>query len=172
MTPVAIRDERPDDRAAVRAVNERAFGGTEEATIVERLHRAGAILVSLVAVADAAVIGHIAFSAVEIEHTSGHRGAGLAPMAVDPAWQRHGVGRQLVHEGLSRCRRLGLDVVVVLGHPGYYPRFGFLPASRFGLRSEYAVPDDVFMALELAPGSLSGSAGLVRYHRAFQEEPT
>jgi len=113
------------------------------------------------------VVGHILFSPVEVDHANGRRLLGLAPMAVDPERQRKGIGSLLVHEGLTRCRAAGFDGVVVLGHAGYYPRFGFVPAQQFGLRCEYDVPADVFMALELAPGALRGLAGLVRYHAAF-----
>ena len=93
---------------------------------------------------------------------------GLAPMAVAPARQRQGVGSALARAGIAACRDLGFGAVIVLGHPEYYPRFGFVPASRFGLRSEYDVPDDVFMAMELKPGALHGRGpGTIRYHPAF-----
>jgi putative acetyltransferase len=94
---------------------------------------------------------------------------GLAPMAVLPARQRQGIGSALVRDGLGRCRELGYEAVVVLGHPGYYPRFGFVPASRFGIGCEYDVPAEVFMALELVPGALRGKPGTIRYHPAFAE---
>ena len=94
---------------------------------------------------------------------------GLAPMAVLPARQRGGIGSALVRAGLDACRQLGCTAVVVLGHPAYYPRFGFQPASRFALGCEYDVPDEAFMALEVEPGSLVGKAGTIRYHRAFAE---
>jgi putative acetyltransferase len=84
-----------------------------------------------------------------------------------PGRQKQGIGSRLVEAGLDECRRAGFDVVVVLGHPEYYPRFGFRPASIFGLRSEYDVPDPVFMAMELTPGAAMGVQGLVRYHEAF-----
>ena len=92
---------------------------------------------------------------------------GLAPMAVLPGRQRQGIGSELVRAGLDECRRLGFGAIVVLGHAEYYPRFGFVPASKFGLKSEYDVPDDVFMALELIPGALRGRAGTIRYHPTF-----
>jgi putative acetyltransferase len=92
---------------------------------------------------------------------------GLAPMAVVPARQRQGIGARLIAVGLERCGQLGAAAVVVLGHADYYPRFGFTPASRFGLRCEYDVPDDVFMVRELAGGGLTGLAGTIRYHPVF-----
>ena len=88
-------------------------------------------------------------------------------MAVLPAWQRKGVGSKLVESGLRECSDLGCQAVVVIGHPEFYPRFGFRPARRFGLRSEFEVPDEVFMATELIPGALAGRGGLVRYVREF-----
>jgi putative acetyltransferase len=88
-------------------------------------------------------------------------------MAVMPEHQRKGIGSALVRAGLEHCKRLGFVAVVVLGHAEYYPRFGFSPAARFGIRSEYDVPDDVFMAVELQPAALSGKTGTVKYHAAF-----
>jgi putative acetyltransferase len=162
-----VRPELPADRAAVREVNESAFGQPGEAGLVEALHREGAAAVALVAEIDGAVVGHILFSPVEVEHAAGRPVAGLAPMAVAPHLQRSGIGTALVRAGLACCREAGFAAVVVVGHAAYYPRFGFVPASRFGLRCEYDVPDDVLMALELYPGALQGVSGLVRYHRAF-----
>ncbi len=151
----------------MRILNEHAFGGREEADIVEALHRAQAAVVALVAQAGAAVVGHILFSPVDVEEANGKRLVGLAPMAVAPDHQRQGIGSRLVREGLARCRAAGVDGVVVLGHAEYYPRFGFVPAAQFGLRCEYDVPADVFMAIELTPDALGGVSGLVRYHEAF-----
>ena len=164
---VQVRDERPADGDAVRAVNEAAFGQPAEANLVEALHRADAAIVALVAVSDAAVVGHILFSPVTVEHAAGRRFAGLAPMAVAPDRQKQGVGGLLVREGLARCQALGCDGVVVVGHPDYYPRFGFVPAHTLGLRCEYDVPPEVFMALALPGRSVEGASGLVRFHEAF-----
>ena len=109
------------------------------------------------------MVGHIAFSPVTIEPAGS--AIGLAPMAVLPAHQRRGIGGRLVREGLEQLRAAGHGAVVVLGHPEYYPRFGFTRASRFGLRCELDCPDEAFMALELVPGALANRAGLVRYRR-------
>jgi putative acetyltransferase len=92
---------------------------------------------------------------------------GLGPMAVAPDHQRKGIGSALVREGLKRCKQLGCQAVVVLGHAEYYPRFGFVPAARYGIRSGYDVPDDVFMIAELVVGALRGASGVIRYDEAF-----
>ena len=94
---------------------------------------------------------------------------GLAPMAVLPEYQNQGVGSLLVRNGLSECQRAGFDIVVVLGHPRYYPRFGFIPASQKGLSCEYQVPDEAFMVIELRPGALNGMSGLVKYQPEFAQ---
>lgn len=172
---IIVRDESEADVPAVRQLNELAFGQPQEASLVEALRAAAHPHVSLVAVESGEVVGHIFFSPVSIEPeesvspkaVNAPMSMGLAPMAVLPQHQRRGIGSQLVREGLQACRRLGCGVVVVLGHPEYYPRFGFVPASRKGLRCEYDVPDEVFMATELMPGALDGVRGLVKYHPEF-----
>jgi putative acetyltransferase len=163
-----IRVERLEDVPGVRAVNLAAFDTATEANLVDALRIQACPIVSLVAVDGSEIAGHILFSPVTLAAAPGLRASGLAPMAVTPARQKHGIGSALVREGLERCRQAGFVAVVVLGHAGYYPRFGFQPASRFGLRSEYDVPDEVFMAMELEPGSLQGLSGIVRYHPAFE----
>ncbi|HEX5760643.1 MAG TPA: N-acetyltransferase [Thermoanaerobaculia bacterium] len=166
---VIVRDQQARDREAVRALNESAFGSSTEADLVEALHRERAAVVALVAEMAGEVVGHILFSPVEVEISNGKRLSGLAPMAVAPPLQRRGIGSLLVREGLQHCRDLGYDGVVLVGHAEYYPRFGFVPAHTLGLRCEYDVPPEVFMALELADGSLGGVSGLVRYHGAFAQ---
>jgi putative acetyltransferase len=171
--PIIIRRERAADQPGIRRVNERAFPGPVEANIVDALRAAGAVTLSLVAVAgdeagagDAGdgIVGHILFSPVIIAAAAGERGAvGLAPMAVDPGWQRRGIGGLLVRAGLDMLRSAGHAAVVVLGHPDYYPRFGFERASRFGLRWEQPCRDEAFMAMALAPDGLEGGPGVVRY---------
>lgn len=167
----SIRDEQPADRPSIRALLEAAFEAPAEAELVETLRRNASPLVSLV-VEDrlGEPIGHILFSPIEIENRPGAAplAMGLAPLAVRPGLQGRGIGSALVEAGLERCRQLGATAVVVLGHPEYYPRFGFRAASGWGLHSGYDVPDEVFMAIELKPGSLAGaSPGRVRYNPAF-----
>jgi putative acetyltransferase len=163
-----IRPESPRDHAAIRHVIELAFGGSSEADLVDALRKHADPHISLVAALEDQVVGHIFFSPVSIESQGDTFTAmGLAPMAVLPDYQRRGIGTDLVWAGLEACRSVGHEVVVVLGHSHYYPRFGFVPASQRGLRSEYDVPDDVFMVVELTPGALGGRKGLVKYHSEF-----
>jgi len=164
-----IREERPGDEPGISALIVSAFPGDEEARLVDLLRRDARPLISLVAEDDSEILGHILFSPVTLKGYIELRLMGLAPMAVRPDRQRSGTGTALVEAGLDACRRLGIDAVVVLGHPGYYPRFGFAPASRFGLRCRWDVPDDVFMALELEGGRLRGADGCVEYHAAFDD---
>ena len=162
-----IRPDTTTDRAAVRAVNEAAFGTSVEADLVEALRSKKITLVSLVADVGGKVVGHILFSPVSLTEQARLNVMGLGPMAVAPNHQRRGIGSALVREGLKQCKDLGFRAVVVVGHPEYYPRFGFVPAARHALRSEYDVPADVFMVVELEAGALAGVSGLVRYDDAF-----
>ena len=168
-----IRGEKLEDHTAVRQVNEEAFGSADESDLVDALRKAARPYISLVAEVDGQVVGHIFFSPVQIEsEDSVSTALGLGPMAVLPRFQRQRVGSELIRHGLERCRKMGHDVVVVVGHPEYYPRFGFVPASRFGLRCEYDVPDDVFMVREMRDGGLKGVTGTVRYHPVFNRFST
>ena len=162
-----IRAEKECDREAVRAVNISAFETTSEADLVDALRQQVQPVISLVAEENGEVVGHILFSPVSLSGHPNFKVMGLAPMAVAPSHQKKGAGSALVQAGLEQCTQLGFVAVVVLGHPEYYPRFGFSPASQFGIESEYDVPDEVFMAMELRPEALSGKTGGVRYHSAF-----
>lgn len=165
---VTIRPEQPKDFSTVFEINQRAFGRPEEAQLVEELRRVAHTQLSLVAVRDAQVVGHIFFSPVTIEgQHSSVQALGLAPVAVRPELQNQGIGSLLVREGLNVARRLGQNIVVVLGHMTYYPRFGFEVASRKGLRCEFPAPDEAFMVAELTPGALRGVSGVVKYLPEF-----
>ncbi len=163
-----IRAEKENDRDAVHTVNVSAFETPSEADSVDALREQAQPVVSLVAEDDGEVVGHIMFSPVSLSGSPKLKVMGLAPMAVAPKHQGKGIGSAMVRAGLEQCRNLGFAAVVVLGHPKYYPRFGFLPSSRFGIDSEYDVPEEVFMAMELQPEALSGKTGTVRYHAAFR----
>lgn len=164
-----VRDETPDDRDAVDALHRDAFGGDAEAELLGRLRESGDASVSLVAVAEGAIAGHLACSPVALEPPLDSRVAALAPMAVTPALQGRGIGTRLVDAGLERCRELGFAAVVVLGHADYYPRFGFVPADEFGLRSTWEVPREAFMVTEFRPGTIDGAERTVHYAAAFDE---
>ncbi|MBL7047202.1 MAG: N-acetyltransferase [Candidatus Marinimicrobia bacterium] len=162
-----IRAEKENDQGAVYAVNVSAFETPSEANLVDILREQAQPVVSLVAEDNGEVVGHIMFSPVSLSGYHNLKVMGLAPMAVAPEHQRKGIGSALVQAGLEQCKQLGFTAVVVLGHPEYYPRFGFSPSSQFGIDSEYEVSEEVFMAIELQPEALSGKTGRVKYHPAF-----
>jgi putative acetyltransferase len=166
---ISIRPEQPSDWQAVAKVNRSAFESPLEAELVDGLRKRAAPWVSLVAELDGAVVGHILFTPVSLMDHEGLNLMGLGPMAVAPIHQRQGIGSLLVRAGLEQCRAMGVGGVVVLGHPQYYPRFGFRPAARHGINCQYDAPADAFMLLELVPGYLGGACGTIRYHPAFDE---
>lgn len=170
MTNVIIRDEVKGDEAAIRRVNEAAFGRPGEAGVVDALRAAGQATLSLVAESAGEVAGHILFSPVEVreEGEGTWRAIALGPMAVLPGRQGQGIGSALVREGLARSRALGEEVVFVLGHTNFYPRFGFVPAARYGIDCEYG-GGDAFMVAVSDDVALQGRRGTVLYAPAFRE---
>ena len=166
MTPI-VRLETPTDLGAIRHVNRLAFGQDDEARLVDALRDGGHVRVSLVAEVDGQVVGHILFSDLPIVTPHGTVEAlALAPLAVLPSHQRRDIGSTLVREGLRACRDAGHRVVVVLGHPEFYPRFGFSAKMAESLKSPFSGP--AFMAIELTPGALEGVEGEVRYPPPFE----
>jgi len=163
-----IRTEKPEDLEAVRNVNIAAFGRENEANLVDRLRGIGSTF-SFVAVQSDRIVGHLFFSLVAVEGKCSKNLSilVLAPVAVLPNYQRQGIGTRMIREGLEECGRSGFQAVVVLGHPHFYSRFGFIPASRNSLRCEYDVPDEAFMVLELESGALQDCSGTVKYRSEF-----
>jgi putative acetyltransferase len=168
---IIIREEREEDREAIRAVNEKAFGQPDEADIVDRLRKSCSGLLSLVALEGNEIVGHIQFSPAKIEGSAKTiEGMGLAPTAVLPERQRRGVGTHLVKRGIEMLRSRSCPFIIVLGHAEYYPRFGFARASMHGIRSQWeCVPDDAFMILILDQSVMEGASGVARYRDEFDE---
>ncbi|MFI4975996.1 MAG: GNAT family N-acetyltransferase [Caulobacterales bacterium] len=160
-----VRPATEADYPAIRAVTQAAFAGSsgDEAGIIEGVRTEGLALVELVAEADCEIVGHVLFSRMRSEPERAI--AALGPLAVAPAAQRTGVGSALSRAGIAACRAAGMEAVVVLGHPPYYPRFGFSAEAARTLASPYA-GRPAFMALALAPGALDAPLK-VDYPAAF-----
>ena len=163
---VRCESAETEERSAVHSLNEAAFGRPDEADLVDRLHAEGTVLVSLVATLGERIVGHILFSRMWIETAGGSISAvALAPVVVLPEHQRQGIGKRLIRHGLDLLRRRGERIVIVVGHPEYYPCFGFFSEKARSLDSPF--PADAIMAMELKPGALDGIRGEVRYPAAF-----
>lgn len=158
-----IRDEEEKDYLQVRGIVRTAFPTEAESRLVDTLRENGKAIISLVAIKENEVLGHILFSPVSTTPPSDARGIGLAPVAVKPEYQSQGIGSQLIRKGLRRCHDLQFDYVVVLGAPEYYGRFGFQKASHFDLQNEYGV-DNEFMVIYF---SNSRAHGFVQYASEF-----
>lgn len=167
---VQMRSERNGDQEAIRQINDAAFKGDNESRLVATIRKSELFVpeLSLVAETDGELIGHILFSIVHISSGEDEIPTlALAPMAVVPEHQNKGIGSLLVEEGLKRAKDQGFEHAVVLGHPEFYPKFGFVPASTKGIESPFPVPDEVFMALELKEESLDQIKGKIVYPPAF-----
>jgi putative acetyltransferase len=160
---VTIRPERESDRGAVARVHRAAFGRSEEGAIVERLRESDAYLPGLSLVAEVAgeIVGHTILSLGRLDDRAA---LALGPIGVLPEHQRAGVGSALMRASLDRARDQGHELVVLLGHPEYYPRFGFVPAETLGIVGGWSGP--AFMALELVPGG-AGAGGRITIPTAF-----
>lgn len=168
---IEIREELPQDIPAIRKVNELAFGQPIEADIVDRLRENCPGHVSLVAVEEGQLVGHIFFSPVTLDIPGRViEGMGLAPMAVLPERQGRGIGSALVRKGLEVLRERNCPFVIVLGQTGYYSRFGFERASKYGIACQWEnVPDEAFMVLILNWVAMEGARGVARYREEFNE---
>ncbi len=169
---VIIRQEHVSDHASVREVNRLSFNQENEAKLVESLRNNGLVFIpelSLVAEVNGKIVGYILFTRIEIVETDvgATIALALAPVAVVPSFQGQGIGGQLIETGLEKASSLGFGSVVVLGHENYYPRFRFVPASKWKIKCPYDVPDEVFMAKELVAGALENVSGTVKYPEEF-----
>ena len=167
-----IREETENDYEKIREVNDSAFGQENEGHLIERLRQTEIYIpeLSLVAELDDKIVGHILFYPIAIRSdASKFQSISLGPMAVTPALQRKGIGNQLVIRGLEAAKKLGHKSVIVVGHPEYYPKFGFDRASQWNIKVPFEVPDDAFLALELVEGELEGKSGTVEYPEEFNE---
>ncbi|MGE3144855.1 MAG: GNAT family N-acetyltransferase [Pseudorhodoplanes sp.] len=155
----------PGDFAAVRALNERAFGGPAEAALVDRLRADGDLVLSLVAEHESGIVGHCGFSRLTLlAGTVGHLALALAPVAVSPPMQGRGIGQAMIREGLDRLAGAGETLVFVVGSPDYYRRFGFDATRARAFSSPY--DGEYFQVLALSAGA--PGRGAVRYARAFE----
>jgi putative acetyltransferase len=162
-----IRPETAADYDAIRHVNRLAFGQDAEARLVDALRDGSYVRASLVAEKDGQVVGHILFSDLPIVTEAGTVPAlALAPMAVLPEFQNQGIGSALVRRGLEVCKEQGHRIVVVVGHPHFYQRFGVSSKMAARLDSPFSGRGS-FMAVELMPGALKGVTGLVQYPLPF-----
>ena len=166
-----IRQEIPEDIRDIYALNEQAFGQPQEANIIDKLRNHCEGWLSLVAIETEKIVGHILFSSATIESKQGVvKGMGLAPMAVLPEMQRQGIGTQLVRRGIEYLGKIQCPFIIVLGHPEYYPRFGFELASRYGINSQWeGVPDEAFMILWLDKSMMNHVYGVAKYRGEFNE---
>jgi len=167
---IIIRQESPRDYAAIKEINDLAFKQANESMLIETLRDSPDFIpgLSLVAEFEQKIIGHILFYPVKIVNDSiEYVTLALAPMAVHPDYQRRGIGSKLVKEGLKRAKDLGHGSVIVAGHPEYYPRFGFKEASGFGIRTPFNVPDNAFLAIELANDALKDVKGIVKHPQPY-----
>ncbi|MEN6368789.1 MAG: N-acetyltransferase [Thermotogota bacterium] len=167
-----VRAELSGDIAAVRRVNDRAFGRAAEGAVVDQLRDACPDAVSLVADEDGEILGHVFFSPVLVTRDGGvvREGMGLGPLAVAPERQRQGIGSALVRAGVDILRDRGCPFVLVIGHPSYYPRFGFTLASGRGLVPQWdGIPDEAFRVLVLDERAMAGVTGVASYRSEFDQ---
>jgi len=167
---VSIRDERKNDYDEIKKINDLAFGQENEGKMVEVLRKTLDYNpeLSLVAEIKNKIVGYILFYPIKIKNKKGEFTVlSLAPMAVHPEYQNKGIGSKLVKSGIEIARGNGFGAVIVVGHPKYYPRFGFSHASKWGLKLPFDSPDDLFLALELKENYLKSCSGKVEYPKEY-----
>ena len=167
----STRAEKREDVPGICLIHEKAFRATQEADVINKLRSNCHELLSLVALHEDKLVGHILFSPATIEGDHGVlEGMGLAPMAVLPDYQRKGIGSKLVRSGMDILEKNFCPFIIVLGHPHYYPRFGFETASKYGIRCQWeGVPEEAFMILWLDKSKKKGVLGIAKYHEEFNE---
>ena len=168
---IQIREEVQSDHSDVFVLNEIAFEQDGEAKLINLLRESSAFIpeLSLVALIDNDIVGHILFTKITIISDNGneYNSLALAPMAVKPSYQKQGIGGQLINYGLGKAKELGHNSVIVLGHEHYYPKFGFLPTTKWNIKAPFDVPTNAFMAIELIENGLNGITGIVKYAKEF-----
>jgi len=171
MERIIIREEKAEDVRAIFGINKAAFGREDESLLIDRLRSGKEFIpeLSLVAENKIGIVGHILFSEIRIKGQEDHVSLALAPMAVLPEFQNRGIGTMLVREGLRKAKALKYESVIVLGHKTFYSRFGFKPASKWGILCPFEVPDEAFMGIELTSNALENRSGVVVYPKAFLE---
>ena len=170
---VIIRKEIQNDYSAVYNLNKAAFEEDEEARLVDLLRKSTAFIpeLSLIAIVENDIVGHILFTKIKIIDDKGNtnESLALAPMAVSPKYQKQGIGGKLITKGLEVATKLNFKSVIVLGHDKYYPKFGFEPTTKWEITSPYDVPANVFMGIELVNNGLKNVSGMVKYAKEFDE---
>ncbi|MBC7005751.1 N-acetyltransferase [Photobacterium sp. BZF1] len=162
-----IRSEAPADIMPIDNLLKSVFDTEAEAELVMRLRENGNRTLSLVACNDdGELVGHLFFSPVMLDGED-HNWQGLAPMAIKPEYQRQGIGQAMLEEAKQTLAELGYPVIVVLGHPEYYPKAGFAPAAAQGIQCPWPVPEEAFMVLEVVPGAIDGKTGMISYCEEF-----
>ena len=167
---LSITEEFPENIPGIKSVNQAAFGRFDEANLVDQLRKTSPLFISLVAKIAEHVVGHILFTPVTYVQPDGFslEGLGLAPLAVLPEFQGKGVGTALCWAGLKKSKAKGYPFIVVLGHPGYYSRFGFEPASKYNITCAFdGIPDDAFMIRIVKQGMPTNLSGVVHYRQEF-----
>ena len=165
-----IRLEQPEDVGLIYELNKSAFGQVNEAELVDALRDIGVLSYSLVAFANSEIVGHLALSPVTVHQDNNVVEAiGLGPMAVKPIYHRKGIGTKLFNYWINNFDTEQYGIVVVLGHPEYYPKLGFIQADRYGIKWEINVPPEAFMVRELRAGALNTIKGIVKYHPKFNQ---
>jgi putative acetyltransferase len=167
-----IRNETVNDFEEVYKLNYLAFGKRkDESELVERIRKSEEFVpeLSIIAEIDNEIVGHLLLSkATVVDYEQIFTVIVLAPIAINPSFQKQGIGSKLIDEGIRRCRVLGFSIILLIGHPSYYPRFGFQPARKYGLElKQFEVPDEVFMVYEVEEGTLQEIKGELKYPKAF-----